>query len=133
MPNVFVNFFNNLQLKQNFLNYFFQNDFKIVKDFDVKNLTHKTNGNKRQIYEFITGPLDYGQTYKVAIFATTTTKEKGVISQNQNCAKMKYSNNQCSILGYPAEKLVHTAIPKLDDSNGTPYLYFTEGMYVNKI
>jgi hypothetical protein len=33
------------------------------------------------------------------------------------------------ILGYPAEKLVHTAIPKPDDSNGTPYLYFTEGMF----
>ena len=32
-------------------------------------------------------------------------------------------------LGYPAEKLVHTAIPKPDDSNGTPYLYFTEGMF----
>ena len=31
-------------------------------------------------------------------------------------------------LGYPAEKLVHTAIPKPDDSNGTPYLYFTEGI-----
>ena len=36
-------------------------------------------------------------------------------------------------LGYPAEKLVHTAIPKPDDSNGTPYLYFTEGMFKFKV
>ena len=48
-----------------------------MKDLDVKNLSHKTDANKKPIYDFITGPLDYGQTYKVSIFATTITKEKG--------------------------------------------------------
>lgn len=48
-----------------------------MKDLDVKNLSHKTDANKKPIYDFITGPLDYGQTYKFSIFATTITKEKG--------------------------------------------------------
>ena len=56
----------------------FQNDRTIVKDLDVKNLSIKTEIDKKPIYGFITGPLDYGETYKVSIFATTTTQEKGI-------------------------------------------------------
>ena len=43
----------------------------------MKNLSIKTEIDKKPIYGFITGPLDYGETYKVSIFATTTTQEKG--------------------------------------------------------
>ena len=49
-----------------------------MKDLDVKNLSIKTEIDKKPIYGFITGPLDYGETYKVSIFATTTTQEKGI-------------------------------------------------------
>ena len=44
----------------------------------MKNLSIKTEIDKKPIYGFITGPLDYGETYKVSIFATTTTHEKGI-------------------------------------------------------
>ena len=72
-------------LSKQLLLFFLQSTSKIVKDLDVKNLSHKTDANKKPIYDFITGPLDYGQTYKVSIFATTITKEKG---KNNNLKKL---------------------------------------------